>query len=140
MGMSILMSKHLGSCLCGEVSFEVVGRFEHFFLCHCGRCRKGTGSAHAANLFSSSAKVEWVSGRSQITTFSVPSTRHKKSFCSICGSAVPSLQLNGRLLVVPAGSLDSEIDIRPDAHIFMGSRSNWDRCLEDIPQVDELPG
>jgi hypothetical protein len=25
------MSKHLGSCLCGEVRFEIVGPFERFF-------------------------------------------------------------------------------------------------------------
>jgi len=55
------MNKHLGSCLCGEVRFEIVGNFERFFLCHCGRCRKDTGSAHAANLFSSTAKVHWLS-------------------------------------------------------------------------------
>lgn len=101
------MSKHVGSCLCGEVRFEIVGDFEHFFLCHCGRCRKDTGSAHAANLFSSTAKVRWLSGQDRIKTFNVPSTRHEKSFCSQCGSAVPCVQMNGALLVVPAGSLDN---------------------------------
>ncbi|HEY8616836.1 GFA family protein [Phenylobacterium sp.] len=135
-----MTSKHLGSCLCGEVRFEVVGEFEHFFLCHCTRCQKDTGSAHAANLFSVSAKIEWLSGQSHVRTFNVPSTRHEKSFCSICGSAVPSLQMNGGLLVVPAGSLDSAIDLRPSAHIMVESRASWDRGLEDIPQVDGLPG
>jgi hypothetical protein len=134
------MSKHVGSCLCGEVRFEVAGDFERFFLCHCGRCRKDTGSAHAANLFSSSAKLHWLSGQDKIKTFNVPSTRHEKSFCSECGSAVPRVQMNGALLVVPAGSLDSPIETRPDAHIFVASRANWDRCLEDVPQIDELPG
>ena len=66
------MNKHLGSCLCGEVRFEIVGNFERFFLCHCERCRKDTGSAHAANLFSSTAKVHWLSGQAKIKTFHVP--------------------------------------------------------------------
>ena len=35
------MNKHLGSCLCGEVRFEIVGNFKRFFLCHRERCRKG---------------------------------------------------------------------------------------------------
>src|SRR5262245_17045142 len=98
------MSKYVGSCLCGEVRFEIVGDFERFFLCHCGRCRKDTGSAHAANLFSSTAKVHWLSGQAKIKIFQVPSTRHQKSFCSACGSALPRVQTNGTLLVVPAGS------------------------------------
>ena len=133
------MNKHHGSCLCGEVRFEVVGAFDHFFLCHCGRCRKDTGSAHAANLFSSRATIDWLSGKSNVTTFQVPSTRHVKGFCSICGSAVPTVQMEGALLVVPAGSLDSAPEIRPEAHICVGSRAEWDRSLEDVPQIEELP-
>jgi hypothetical protein len=132
--------KHLGSCLCGEVRFEVLGDFEQFFLCHCARCRKDTGSAYAANLFSQDAQINWLSGQSVIRTYRVPSTRHEKSFCAACGSAVPGLQMNGGLLVVPAGSLDTPIDIRPTAHISTGSRADWDQHLEEIPQVDGLPG
>lgn len=134
------MSKHEGSCLCADVRFEIVGEFDHFFLCHCGRCRKGTGSAHAANLFSLTAKIEWRSGESRIRTFQVPDTKHVKGFCTICGSAVPTVQMNGALLVVPAGSLDTPIDIRPHAHICVASRADWDHSLEDVPQIDELPG
>lgn len=138
--MNGLTSKHLGSCLCGEVRFEVIGEFEHFFMCHCIRCRKDTGSAHAANLFSRSAQINWLSGQTGIRTYQVPSTLHEKSFCSGCGSAVPGIQMNGSLLVVPAGCLDSPLGIGPTAHISMGSRADWDRQLEDIPQIHGLPG
>jgi hypothetical protein len=43
------------------------------------------------------------------------------------------------LLVVPAGSLNSEIHIKPNAHIFVSSRAGWDDCLERIPAVDRFP-
>jgi hypothetical protein len=131
--------KHFGSCLCGSVRFEVDGDFERFYLCHCEHCRKDTGSAHAANLFSSTARLRWVSGESNVTSFNLPSTRHTKSFCSTCGSALPSVQMNGALLVVPAGSLNSEIPIRPDAHIFVASKAGWDEALEEIPMIERLP-
>lgn len=133
------MIKHQGSCQCGVVRFEVVGAFNNFFLCHCSRCRKDTGSAHAANLFSSSARLAWISGKSAVKTFLVSSTKHLKGFCSICGSAVPTEQMGGALLVVPAGSLDSLIDLRPDAHIYVGSRAAWDQNLGAVPQIDEVP-
>ncbi len=135
-----MTNQHLGSCLCGKVRFEIAGDFDGFFLCHCRRCRKDTGSAHAANLFSSTAKINWLSGEADVKTYRVPSTRHQKSFCPECGSAVPRLQMNGALLVVPAGCLDSEIEKRPDAHIFVANRASWDRRLEDLPQFAELPG
>jgi hypothetical protein len=129
-----------GACLCGAVRFQISGEFESFFLCHCGRCQKDTGSAHAANLFSSTAEITWLSGQDSIKTYRVPATRHEKSFCAECGSALPSIQLNGALLVVPAGSLDSAIGIRPNAHICFASRAPWDAQLEDIPKIDGLPG
>jgi hypothetical protein len=131
---------HAGSCLCGEIRFEITGDFERFFLCHCGRCRKDTGSAHAANLFSSTATLDWVAGENKIKTFHLPSTRHERSFCSECGSAVPSVQMDGTLLVVPAGSLDSAVEARPDAHICVASSAAWDRSLEDVPRIEGLPG
>jgi hypothetical protein len=131
--------KYSGSCLCGAVSFEVEGDFENFYLCHCERCRKDTGSAHAANLFSSTAKLRWLSGQEKIKTFNFRSEGHIKSFCIDCGSALPNIQMDGNLLVVPAGSLDSDIDIKPDGHIYLASKANWDNELEKAPKFNVLP-
>lgn len=129
-----------GSCLCGAVHFEILGKLESFFLCHCRRCRKDTGSAHAANLFSTSATLEWLSGHDLIRTFRLPDTRHQKSFCTDCGSALPHTDAGSGLLVVPAGSLDDPIGIRPNAHICGDSRAEWDHDLEDAPVLAGLPG
>ena len=85
-----MSERHAGSCLCGAVSFEIAGSFERFFLCHCGRCRKDTGSAHAANLFASDARLHWLTGREQVRTYELPGSRHRRSFCSACGSALRS--------------------------------------------------
>ncbi len=119
--------------------FEVEGTFQRFYLCHCEYCRKDTGSAHAANLFASDAKLTWLSGQDKVQCFTLPSTRHRKCFCSVCGSAVPSLQMDGAMVVVPAGSLDSGVPIRPDAHIFVASHADWDHALHEIPHIDRLP-
>jgi hypothetical protein len=130
---------HSGSCLCGAVRFEITGEFEHFYLCHCRHCRKDTGSAHGANLFSSTATLKWLSGEDQVRAFNLPNTRHRHCFCSTCGSALPDLQMDGKLLKVPAGSLDTDVLNRPDAHIFFASKANWDEALEQIPKVARLP-
>ncbi len=47
--------------------------------------------------------------------------------------------MNGALLKVPAGSLDTDVQIRPDAHIFFASKANWDQALEQVPKVARLP-
>lgn len=131
--------KHTGSCLCGAVRFEIDGEFERFYLCHCGHCRKDTGSAHAANLFSATAALKWLAGEDHVREFNLPSTRHSRSFCSNCGSALPIMQMGGKLLVVPAGSLNTDVPIKPDGHIFVASRAAWDDALEQVPRFDGLP-
>ena len=97
-----------------------------------------TGSAHAANLFSRNGQLHWLAGREQVETFQLAGTRFEKSFCSLCGSALPTVQAGGRLLV-PAGSLDSPLDQRADAHIFVASRALWDRDLHGLPAFAERP-
>ncbi len=132
--------KVTGSCLCKMITFEIEGVFESFYLCHCIRCRKDSGSAHAANLFSSTAKLKWISGQDNRKTFNLPGTQHTKSFCSTCGSAMPNIQMEGKLLMVPAGSLDNAFSMKPTAHIFIADKANWDENLEKIPRFEGLPG
>lgn len=134
-----MSNKYSGSCLCGEVRFEIEGQFDRFYLCHCEHCRKDTGSAHAANLFSSTAALIWISGADKVRQFNLPATRHSKCFCCNCGSALPMMQMNGELLVVPAGSLNSRVLISPDAHIFVSSRASWDHALDKVPTFDGFP-
>jgi len=129
-----------GACLCGAVKFRIAGQFDSFFLCHCARCRKDSGSAHSANLFSSRATIDWVSGRDKIRTFRLAGSRHVKSFCTECGSALPFAQPDDGGIVVPAGSLDSPIEIRPEAHICCASRAEWDDGLDMLDRIDGLPG
>lgn len=128
-----------GSCLCGKVCFSIIGDFEHFFLCHCKYCQKDTGSAHAANLFSTKAELAWRSGEELVRIFKLPNTRHIKSFCVNCGSSLPFFQEESGLLLIPAGSLDNDIAIRPTAHIFMASKANWDRDLDKIKKAERFP-
>jgi hypothetical protein len=83
--------EYLGSCLCKGIKFKVTGDFEHFYLCHCRYCRKDTGSAHAANLFSTTATLEWIKTETEIKTFQPHKSNHVKAFCTNCGSALPNL-------------------------------------------------
>ena len=131
--------KYKGSCLCGNITFEINGTFENFFFCHCKSCRKDTGSAHAANLFSTNAELKWITGEKEVKTFNYKDSGHIKSFCPNCGSALPNLQMNDTLVVVPAGSLDADIEIIPTGHIYLNEKANWDKDLELVPHYDTLP-
>lgn len=132
-----MSQKHAGSCLCGEVRYAFEGTFERFYLCHCLHCRKGTGSAHSAHLFSSSTRLSWLAGRASVTSYWLPGTRHVRNFCATCGSALPVMGDDGT--VVPAGSLDTAVSRVPDGNIFTASRAPWDHDLPAAPDFPAFP-
>jgi len=136
--MAKKINVHRGSCLCGGVEVAIHGDFEQFVCCHCERCQKGTGSAHGANLFASGARIEWLSGAGLVTTFQVPETRHVRSFCSTCGSAMPHAS-GEQFVMVPAGCLDTPTDILPTMHIFCSERATWEDALARAPRFEALP-
>lgn len=127
-----------GSCLCGNVQFDISDNFNSFYLCHCSRCRKATGTVHGANLFATKATLNWIKGQHLVKTFNLPNTRFTKSFCSECGSPVPT-EIKDKLVIVPAGSLDTSPTINPTAHIFCDDRASWEYALENTKRFSTLP-
>lgn len=134
-----MTNQHHGSCLCGQVRFQLNAAFQSFFLCHCHRCQKGTGSLHAANLFAPGAELVWLQGQDSVQVYQHDNTRHCKAFCRHCGSSLPLLAESSGFVMVPAGSLDSAVDIRPTARIFMDDCAGWGKTLNDIPGFSGLP-
>lgn len=130
-----------GSCLCGKVAFRYkAGSAKLMMLCHCSRCRKVKGAAHAANVFVAPDDFEWLSGEDQVVVYDLPDAdRFGNSFCEHCGSSVPRRAENSPMINVPAGSLDDDPGIEPKAHIFVGSKSEWFEITDQAPQHDEMP-
>ena len=130
----------MGSCLCGAVKYEVAGEAKRFYHCHCSRCRKATGAAHASNLFLQPAALNWLSGQEQVRAFKVPqAVRFTNQFCGICGARLPRQPQGSDTVVLPAGSLDVEAPIAPQARIFAGSRANWSCSGDGLPIHEGLP-
>ena len=128
-----------GSCLCGSVQYEIKGDANRFYHCHCQRCRKTTGSGHASNiLVTPESSLSWKQGEELLKTFKVPDAeRFYNCFCSNCGSPLPRVvpQLGG--IVIPAGTLNDEPPIKPQARIFWKSRTSWSCSGDNLPTFDE---
>ena len=129
-----------GSCLCGSVSYQIVGEVKRFYHCHCQRCRKATGTGHASNIMVSIADFKWTRGEDRLKRFKIPEAeRFYTHFCSECGSAMPRDVPELGVVVIPAGSLDHEIEARPQARIFWDSRANWSCHGDGIQTFAEYP-
>jgi hypothetical protein len=134
------MAAH-GSCLCKRVQYEVEVPFERFMYCHCSRCRKATGSPHAANGFVKPEAFRWISGESEVKRYDVPEAkRFGLQFCTHCGSKVPHLTRDGARMVIPAGSLDEDPGTKPQAVVFWGSRAPWFTHNSEMTRHDTMPG
>lgn len=126
----------LGSCLCGAIAFEadveamILGR-----NCHCSRCRRHTGAAHASNLFAPMGAVRFRRGEELRTIWKLPEAdRFASGFCSRCGSIVPRpIEALGRYLI-PMGSLDTDPGMGPSCHIFAGDKAPWFEITDGLPQ------
>ena len=129
-----------GSCLCGSVQFAVSPPYSAFRYCHCSRCRKASGSAHASNLFVPEKQFGWTAGQALVSHYDLPSAKtFAVSFCKQCGSRVPH-KLKGREdYLVPAGLLDADPAARPENAIYWGSKAPWYVELQTIPRFDERP-
>ena len=134
------MKKTKGSCLCGEVRYEISGSLGVFQYCHCSRCRKFTGSAHAANIIVAPDQFNWLAGEELLGRFEVPEARHfATSFCKHCGSSLPWLATSGKAVVIPAGTLDGDPEIKPFQNVFYGSRADWYQEASELIKYDALP-
>ncbi|MET0291776.1 MAG: GFA family protein [Steroidobacteraceae bacterium] len=128
-----------GSCLCDRVGFEFSNPVA-MFQCHCARCRKSRGSAHGANLFCKYSDFRWKRGESLVVDYKLPEARfYGVSFCAECGASVPRGSAERGIVVIPASSLDTDANISPMAHIYVGSKAPWFQISDALPQHVEGP-
>lgn len=129
-----------GSCLCGAVDYEVTGEPAKFYHCHCKRCRKSSGTGHASNIMMTDGRLVFTRGEEHLRRFKVPEAkRFARQFCVNCGSPVARDVPEIMAVVIPAGSLDCDAPIHPQARIFWDSRAEWSCGEDDLPRYAEYP-
>ena len=81
---------------------------------------------------------QWISGEDHLQTYLAPNGTQRK-FCNQCGSSLIFVPANdtGELVEFALGTLDSQLELRPDAHIYMDFTSSWYSCSDDLPKFSE---
>ena len=129
---------HTGSCLCGTVRYEVTGPFNAMMSCHCSMCRKHHGAAFATYVAAPSTGFRWLSGEDSILCYR-SSEQGKRYTCTVCGSVLPVLMQEHGLAVLPAAPLEGDLGIKPQSHLFVGSKAPWYTITDTLPQHPENP-
>jgi hypothetical protein len=127
-----------GSCLCGDVSFEIQGELEPLCHCHCSMCRKSHGAAFVSFASVPRNAFRWTRGESGIRKFE-SSPGAERSFCSRCGSMVPAVAEGMGRVFVPVGLIAGDFKLGPLPHVFVGSKAPWYTISDSQPQFEAYP-
>jgi len=129
-----------GSCLCGALHYAIEGEPVRFYHCHCSRCRKATGTGHASNVFVSGGSLQWTGDTGSIASYKLPEAeRFTRTFCKTCGGPLPKDIPGMNLVIIPAGTLDNEPNISPQARIFQDSKTDWSCSGDEIDCFSAYP-
>ena len=127
-----------GSCLCGEIKYEVELIPDKIYNCHCSQCRKSHGAAFATQAFAKGETLRFIQGEDLIGEY-----KEKlgiRAFCTQCGSRLMNYTKDKNIyLSIALATLDEHFEDGPVAHAFVASKAPWHHPSEDIPCYDELP-
>jgi hypothetical protein len=126
-----------GSCLCGAVKYEIDGPLGDASSCHCSMCRKAHGAAFGTYAGLNPDEFRWVSGEDMVSVYN-SSPDGGRCFCQKCGSTLGAMQ-NGKVGWITLGPVDGDPGVRPQLHIFVGSKAPWHDITDQLPQFDEWP-
>ncbi len=73
-----------GSCLCGEIEYEVELIPGKVYNCHCSICRKSHGAAFATLAQAKADTLRFLKGEELLSEYQ--GRRGIRAFCSKCGS------------------------------------------------------
>ncbi|WP_422019230.1 GFA family protein [Roseibium sp.] len=126
-----------GSCNCGRATYRVRDDFEYAQNCHCSGCRKATGSAFKP--FGGIRREQFEVHANGNKLLRIGSEVDQDVRCADCGAFLYSVVRHGSYVHVAYGSLNNEPTLKPEGHIFVGSKASWHTITDDLPQYEELP-
>lgn len=125
-----------GSCLCGQVEYEVSQLDSPIRHCSCRTCRK----AHAA-AFNTSASVagehfKWLKGSAGLKAFESSPGKHRY-FCGNCGSQLVAQRARSETLILRVATLDDNPGQTPQGHIWESQEVPWLAYGPQVPAFAE---
>ena len=123
-----------GSCNCGGVKWEAEGELRGILACHCGQCRKQTGSYYAATNVADD-KITLTEDKTLKWFQSSPDA--KRGFCGECGSALFWKHEADDFTSLLVGAIDGPTGLEIEEHIFTADLPDWYEITDGKPIRDD---
>jgi hypothetical protein len=124
------MTRVIGSCLCGAVSFEVTGDLRPPDACHCVQCRKHSGHYFASTNVPRTA-VE-VKGGENVSWYQ-SSAKVRRGFCSTCGASLFWDPPERDWIAIAMGAFDTPVATHLHKHIFVAEKGAYYEITDGLP-------
>ena len=128
-----------GSCLCGQIEYQVELMPEKTFNCHCSYCRKAHGAAFVTVTLAKGDTLKITKGKE-----SLEEHRNElggfRAFCSNCGTRLMNYAPDKNMyLSIALSTVDTPVDFQPVAHVNIESKAPWHEPYGGIPKFESLP-
>ena len=139
-----------GGCQCGSIRYELKGRPQMLYICHCTDCQKQSASAFGMSLRMNPREIDFSPSKKRLQTWDTRGEDgliKRCAFCPDCGTRIMHGSDDADEIVsIKAGSLDDTSGLQPVAHIWLRSAQSWVqidrvryRCFDEEPDnEDEL--
>jgi len=127
-----------GGCLCGRVEYKVPDNLIYAGYCHCSECRRWTGSPFSATGGVKASDFTLSKGEAFLSSFK-KGENSLSYFCKHCSSIVYGEVPKHNMVFIMLGTLIQSPTLKPQWHIYTGSKVDWYQISDDLPQFTGAP-
>jgi hypothetical protein len=131
--------RNIGSCLCKQVTFEVIKFQGSAGHCHCTMCQKFHGAAFSTFVVTNKSDLHWLSGHALLKEYRADNDSIR-TFCACCGSSLLFESKHNRnedTIEIALAAFDTFETVHPDAHIYTESKVDWFDINDDLPEYSQ---
>ena len=136
------LQRRKGGCLCGEISYELLGSPMALYRCHCTVCQTVSGSAFGMSMWVKKDDFKLTSGilKSFIRTAD-SGAKVESFFCDACGVRIYATAAvsNVEHIVLKPGTLQNTDDLNPSVDVWLKSKQHWFELPTDTKHFQGQP-
>lgn len=135
------MKQRTGQCLCGQITYTVVGEPKIVAQCHCEECRRQSGTGHSIGAMFKAEAVQISGEPSEYVYASSMGSEVRRGFCASCGSSLYGR--NSRMpdhMTLTLGTMNEAEGLSVQVVVFAGRKPHWDDLPETAMIFEEQPG
>ena len=134
------MEKLTGGCLCGAIRYEANAKPLMTRACWCRTCQHLAAGSATINLVFATEVINIYGEPGDYASLADSGNKMHRKFCPHCGVHLFSqAEVRPHILIVRAGTLDDQKNIKIDAIIWTSSAPTWAQLDPSIPHYEKQP-